>query len=209
MSDADTPNKPKDPDGVYVSQGQQDHNKDKVYVWVQNDFRDARAAIKAAGGVWKGSNHEFDKDAFAAVEATIREAARKDIALGKEGRVAREAELNPEKAAQSAEKRAAKEAEKAAKSAAWEKAKAHRVLVKDGELTRGEDGAVVPGQQIGTKDGSREVTSLGTVFAIDEKNHAKMSQDFPDAGVEVGDKVAYAYYAAPEPEGDAPEEPKA
>lgn len=205
MSDADTPNKPKDPDGVYVSRGQQDHNKDKVYVWVQTDFRDARAAIKAAGGVWKGSNHEFDKDAFAAVEATIREAARKDIALGKEGRVAREAELNPEKAAQSA----AKEADKAAKSAAWEEAKAHRVLVKDGELTRGEDGAVVPGQQIGTKDGSREVTSLGTVFQIDEKNHARMAEAFPEAGVQVGDQVAYAYYAAPEPGDDAPEEPKA
>lgn len=189
MSDAKI-TRPKDPDNVYVSEGQKDTSK--VYVFVPTNYRDAKAAIKAAGGIWKGSQYEFDKAVFTAVENTIREAARKDIGLGSEGRRSREDELNPERV----ELRAKKEAEKAEKSAAWQKAKAHRVLIKEGDVPVDEDGNVAGGQQVTTKDGQRPVTSVGRVFQVDEENLARLTDANPEAGVAVGDRVSYAYYAA-------------
>lgn len=209
MSENETQKRPVDPDHVFVNAGKQETNQDKVYVSVPFNYRDANKALKEAGGQWKGSSWEFDKAAFAAAEDGVRAAARQDIALGKDGRKAREIELNPEREAERAKAREAKDAQRAEKSAKWEEAKANRTLVKDGALDLDDEGGVLPGQQIVTKDGSREVSRVGRSFEVDEKGLDRLQADFPEADVKVGDTVAYAYFEAPEPEQDATASPSA
>lgn len=80
-----------DPDNVFISVGQKDPSKS--YVFVPFSYRDAHAALKEAGARFMGSQWEIDRKALEAAEPGIREAARRDIALGVEGRKARELEM--------------------------------------------------------------------------------------------------------------------
>lgn len=168
----------KDPDNVWVNQGKKDPSK--VYVKFPYSYRDTAQVVKGLEGKFVGDQWELDKEVFAKNEEKIREAARGDIALGKEGRKEREQALA---------------AEKEQKSADWQKAKANRILVKEG--------SVEAGAEVDTPDGKRPVNSVGQSFEVTEAGLERLKEGFPDADVKVGDKVAYAYYEAPEPEADA------
>lgn len=86
-----------DPDNVFVSEGKKDPSK--LYIYIPFNYRDAQVALKEAGAKWRGNQWEIDKDAWAGAEQFVREAARSDIMLGKEGRKAREDELRAEREA--------------------------------------------------------------------------------------------------------------
>lgn len=176
-----------------VNAGKKDESK--VYLKTPKNYDTAVAAIKEAGGTWKISSWELDKDAFAAAETNIRDAIKAEDAMSPEAREERAA--NKPKRERTSK---LSDEEKKAKSDAWKIAKENRVLVKEGVISVDADGQAIPGQEVVTPAGSKEITSLGTVFEVDEKALERLKVAHPDTDVAVGDKVAYAYYAPPEPD---------
>ncbi|MBW3243392.1 hypothetical protein KUV57_12030 [Epibacterium sp. DP7N7-1] len=177
-------------DNIGFTKGTKDESK--TYVFTPFNYRSAQAAIKEAGGTWKGSLWEIDTAKVAEVEPKIREAAREDIALGKEGRKAREEELKANKPA----KTELSEEEKAAKAeaglaAAKERDKT-RLPVVEGSVSEG-DTVSVGGEDVA-------VTKLGTAWELDtDEKVAGLKERFPEVeGIEKGAKVQFASFEAPE-----------
>ena len=208
MSDAP---KKSDPDNVFITPGVKDTNKS--YVFVPFNYRDAQAAIKEAGGKWAGSQWELDAAALKSAEDAIREAARKDIALGAEGRKTREDGLKAEKG----EDKPAKEAKapKAEKSPEEiEAAKAERAAASHGRMIEADktrvpvlSGSVAEGGTVSVNGTDVAVTRIGTEVELDDAAAARYAERFPDTSFKVGDKVSFAHFEAPEPEKDDSPEP--
>lgn len=193
-----------DPENVFVTPGKQDTSK--VYVFVPFNYRDAQAALKEIGATWAGSQWQVDGAAFKAGEAAVREAAKKDIALGVEGRKAREDALKAEKPAKAAkaekadkpkaEKKELTDEEKAAKAAA----KREELKAKDATRVLVAAGGAADLKKVEVSGAEVDVTRVSATFALDEKTLERISETWPDNGFKVGDEVAYAEFAAPEAE---------
>lgn len=193
--------KVKDPDNVWVSAGKKDETK--VYVGTPFNYRDAQAAIKEAGGKWKGDTWELDKAAFAAAEETIRVAARGDRDMTKEARAEREAALKAEKPAKEKAEKAPKaeltDEEKAAKA----EAAAAAAIERDKTRVPVIEGSVAEGDEITAGGETVKVDGLGKAWELDADGAEKLKARFPDvAGIEAGAKVQFASFKEPEP--DAP-----
>lgn len=175
-----TDNKPKNPDNIRFSKSTKD--PENTVVWTPYNYRSAQAAIKEAGGTFIKNKDEpggiwVVKGMTEAQEQAIRAGAQEDIALGQEGRKAREDVRKGAIESDKAEKAAAAEktpeeieAAKAARKAATDARKESRVEV--------EAGSVGIGDTV-EKDGVKhEVNHIGDTYEKD------------------GKQVAYAYFGA-------------
>ncbi|WP_027234350.1 hypothetical protein [Leisingera caerulea] len=180
-------------DNIGFTAGSKDPSK--TYIFTPFNYRDAQAAIKEAGGIWKGSQWEIETSKMAEVEPKIREAARRDIALGKEGRKAREDELKAAKGA-SAPKKELTEEEKAAKA---EEARA-AAIERDKTRVPVIEGSVAEGGTVTAGGADVTVTKLGRAWELEtDEAAAALQERFPDvAGIEKGAKVQFASFEAPE-----------
>ena len=225
-ANADTPATKPDPDNVFISQGRKDPSK--AYVFVPFSYRDAHAALKQAGARFMGSQWEIDGEALKASEAKIREAARRDIALGAEGRKARENELKAAAAASSGKQAGEKAREKAGKSSPDEAGKpaGRRELTDEERAARAERtraavierdatripviaGEVEEGDTVEIDGREVEVTRVGGAFTIDAATAADLEDRFPSRSFKAGDSIAYASFEAPAVDATAEKEPEA
>lgn len=186
-------------DNIRFTAGKTDPSK--TYVFTPFNYRSAQAAIKEAGGVWKGSQWEIETAKMGEFEDKIRAGAREDIALGKDGRKAREDELKAAKAEAQKDKPELSEEEKAAKAAearaaAIERDKT-RVPVIEGAVAEG-DAITVGGEEV-------TVSKLGRAWELEsDEQAAALKERFPDVeGIEKGAKVQFATFEAPEAEAEA------
>lgn len=203
MSDAP---KKTDPDNVFITPGVKDTTK--AYIFVPNTYREAREAIKAEGGKWAGSQWEMDAEKLKGAEEAIRLAARADIALGVEGRKAREDALKaaqPEKAAKEPEVVKTPEEIEAAKEA---RAVAGRERALEADKTRVPvlTGSVAEGGTVTVGGVDVTVTKVGAPVDLTEESAARYAERFPDLAFKGGDSVSFAYFEAPVAELAIPEE---
>lgn len=194
-----------DPDNVFVTPGKKDASK--VYVFVPFNYRDAQAALKEAGATWAGSQWGLDKTAFEGAEAKIREAARKDIALGTEGRKAREDALKAEagekpKASKKADKPELSDEEKEAAKQARAEANAKRRDEADKTRVPVVAGSVEAGAEIDVNGDTMVVTDLGSTWKLEDDAAVEaLVKRFPHVeGLKVGDEVQFAKFEEPSPE---------
>jgi hypothetical protein len=182
-----TGNKPKDPDNIRFSQSTKD--PENTVVWTPYNYRSAQAEIKEAGGTFIKNKEEpggiwVVKGMTDAQEQAIRAGAKEDIALGQEGRKARE---DARKDAREAEK-----AEKAEKSPeeieAAKQARAEAKAKRDASRVEVEAGTVGIGDTV-EKDGvKQEVNHLGATY---EKGGKQMAYAyFGELGAEMAAKEA-------------------
>ena len=180
-------------DNIGFTAGKKDESK--TYIFTPFNYRSAQAAIKEAGGKWKGDQWEVETSKLAEIEPKIREAAREDIALGKEGRKAREDELKANKPAKEPKAELTEE-EKAAK------AEAGRLAAIERDKTRVPvvEGSVAEGGTVSVGGEDVAVTKLGAAWELDtDEKVAGLKERFPDVeGIEKGAKVQFASFEAPE-----------
>lgn len=215
-----------DTNNIRVSQSSK--NADVTMIWAPWNYRSTQAAIKEIiaekraaeadktlhskiGGFLTGDNDGswFVRDLSEEQKAAIVAAAGEDLALGAEGRKAREAEL---KAAKATAKAAAKP-EKTAEEVAAEKevrAEANRQRAIEADKTRVPvlSGSVAEGDTLANGEhGDVTVSKLGGEWALDDEDAVqRLAARFPEAGAsfKVGDKVQFANFEVPQPELDAP-----
>lgn len=179
-----TENKPKDPDNIRISKSTKD--PENTVIWTPYTYRSAQAAIKEAdgtliknkdepGGIW------VVKGMTDAQEQAIRAGAKEDIALGQEGRKAREDARKDAREAEKAEKTPEEiEAAKQARAEAKAKRDASRVEV--------EAGSVGIGDSVEKDGASHEVNHIGATY---EKGGKQMAYAyFGELGAEMAAKEA-------------------
>lgn len=226
-----------DTNNIRVSQSSK--NADVTMIWAPWNYRSTQAAIKEiiaekraaeadktlhskVGGFLTGDNDGswFVRDLSEEQKAAIVAAAGEDLALGAEGRKARETELKAAKAeakeeakAAKAEARAAAKAARPAEEVAAEKearAEASRQRSLEADRTRVPvlSGSVAEGDTLTNGDhGDVTVSKLGSEWALDDEDAVqRLAERFPEAGAsfKVGDKVQFANFEVPQPELDAP-----
>lgn len=200
--------KKSDPDNVFVTAGKKD--KDKVYVFVPFNYRDAQAALKEAGATWAGSQWGIGKTEFEANETKIREAARADIALGQDGRKAREDALKAEKGDAPKAKKAEKKELSAEEQASRDEANAKRMKERDAKQFPVVVGTVKEGATLVVDGKDVTVEEFGTEFEIDEKNVDSIAARFGIDKFDIGTKVQFAKFdpeKVAEPEADSDHAP--
>lgn len=187
---------PKNPDNIRFSKSTKDPNN--TVVWTPFNYRSAQAAIKEAGGTFLKDQQKpggiwVIKGMTDAQEQTIRAGAKEDIALGQEGRKARE---DARKEARTADKAAAQKSpeELEADKAARAEANKARASERDKSRVLVEAGSVGIGDTV-EKDGAKhEVNHLGDSYEKDGKQVAYAY--FGDLGAEMAAKAAEKAAAA-------------
>lgn len=58
---------------------------------------------------------------------------------------------------------------------------------------------VAVNERVITPEGEQTITGIGKPFAISKVKHARLLESQPHTDIQVGDRVAYAYYSAPAP----------
>lgn len=201
-----------DPDNVFINAGVKDTTKS--YVMVPFNYREAQAAIKAEGGKWAGSQWEMDAEKLKGAEEAIRVAARADIALGQEGRKAREDALKaaqPEKATKEAKE--PKEAPVAKTPEELEAAKESRAVANRERMVEADKtrvpvitGSVAEGGSVKVDGVDVTVTKVGAPVELNAESAARYAERFPDVKLKAGDSVSFAYFEAPVAEIRTPDE---
>lgn len=186
MSD-EAKQKPQDPDNVFIREKKDDPST--LIVFVPPTYRDAHAALKAAGARFVGGgNWSAPADDFRAAEQDVRAAARRDIELGNEGRKTREEGL-----------RAQKEADKAARAEQTAENRAAGVAERDKSRVMVAVGSVSEGDTVSSPDGTEHsVARFGQEFEVTEEKVAEYNERFPGSDFKAGDKVVYAMFDQPE-----------
>jgi hypothetical protein len=193
-----TDNKPKNPDNIRFSKSTKD--PENTVVWTPYNYRSAQAAIKEAGGTFIKNKDEpggiwVVKGMTDAQEQAIRAGAQEDIALGQEGRKAREDVRKGAIESEKADKAAAKSPEEteADKAARAEAAKA-RAAERDKSRVLVEAGTIGIGDTV-EKDGVKhEVNHIGDTYEKDGKQVANAY--FGPVGAELAAKAAEKAAAA-------------
>lgn len=182
-----TENKPKDPDNIRFSKSTKD--PENTVVWTPYNYRSAQAAIKEADGTFIKNKDEpggiwVIKGMTDAQEQAIRAGAKEDIALGQEGRKAREDARKDAREAEKAEKAEKTPEEIEAAKQARAEAKAKR----DASRVEVEAGTVGIGDSV-EKDGApHEVNHIGATY---EKGGKQMAYAyFGELGAEMAAKEA-------------------
>lgn len=182
-----TENKPKDPDNIRFSKSTKD--PENTVVWTPYNYRSAQAAIKEADGTFIKNKDEpggiwVIKGMTDAQEQAIRAGAKEDIALGQEGRKAREDARKDAREAEKAEKAEKTPEEIEAAKQARAEAKAKR----DASRVEVEAGTVGIGDTV-EKDGvKQEVNHIGATY---EKGGKQMAYAyFGELGAEMAAKEA-------------------
>lgn len=181
-----TDQKPKDPDNIRFSKSTKD--ADNTVVWTPFNYRSAQAAIKDAGGTFIKDKDQpggiwVVKGMTDAQEQAIRAGAKEDIALGQEGRKARE---DTRKEAREADKAAAQKTPEEIEAA--KQARAEAKAARDASRVEVEAGTVGIGDTV-EKDGAKqEVNHLGATY---EKGGKQMAYAyFGELGAEMAAKEA-------------------
>jgi hypothetical protein len=185
-----TDNKPKDPDNIRFSKSTRD--PENTVVWTPYNYRSAQAAIKEAGGTFLKDQEKpggiwVIKGMTDAQEQAIRAGAQEDIALGQEGRKAREDARKDTREAEKAEKAAA--AEKTPEDIeAAKQARAEAKAKRDASRVEVEAGSVGIGDTVEKNGAKHEVNHIGETY---EKGGKQMAYAyFGDLGAELAAKAA-------------------
>lgn len=182
-----TENKPKDPDNIRFSKSTKD--PENTVVWTPYNYRSAQAAIKEADGTFIKNKDEpggiwVIKGMTDAQEQAIRAGAKEDIALGQEGRKAREDARKDAREAEKAEKAEKTPEEIEAAKQARAEAKAKR----DASRVEVEAGTVGIGDSVEKDGASHEVNHIGATY---EKGGKQMAYAyFGELGAEMAAKEA-------------------
>jgi len=166
-----TDNKPKDPDNIRFSKSTKD--ADNTVVWTPFNYRSAQSAIKEAGGTFIKDKEQpggiwVVKGMTDAQEQAIRAGAKEDIALGQEGRKARE---DTRKEAREADKAAAQKTPEEIEAA--KKVRAEAKAARDASRVEVEAGSVGIGGTVEDKSGAKqEVNHIGATYEKDGQQKA-------------------------------------
>lgn len=185
-----TDNKPKDPDNIRFSKSTKD--PENTVVWTPYNYRSAQAAIKEAGGTFLKDQEKpggiwVIKGMTDAQEQAIRAGAQEDIALGQEGRKAREDARKDTREAEKAEKAAAAEKTPEEIEAA-KQARAEAKAKRDASRVEVEAGSVGIGDTVEKNGAKHEVNHIGETY---EKGGKQMAYAyFGDLGAELAAKAA-------------------
>lgn len=185
-----TDNKPKDPDNIRFSKSTKD--PENTVVWTPYNYRSAQAAIKEAGGTFLKDQEKpggiwVIKGMTDAQEQAIRAGAQEDIALGQEGRKAREDARKDTREAEKAEKAAAAEKTPEEMEAA-KQARAEAKAKRDASRVEVEAGSVGIGDTVEKNGAKHEVNHIGETY---EKGGKQMAYAyFGDLGAELAAKAA-------------------
>lgn len=185
-----TDNKPKDPDNIRFSKSTKD--PENTVVWTPYNYRSAQAAIKEAGGTFLKDQEKpggiwVIKGMTDAQEQAIRAGAQEDIALGQEGRKAREDARKDTREAEKAEKAAAAEKTPEEIEAA-KQARAEAKTKRDASRVEVEAGSVGIGDTVEKNGAKHEVNHIGETY---EKGGKQMAYAyFGDLGAELAAKAA-------------------
>lgn len=191
---AEQEKKKSDPDNVFVKDKTDDPATSIVFV--PADYREAHAALKAAGAKFVGAgNWSLPKTALEGAEAGIREAARRDIGMGQDGRKEREDRI-----------RLSKEERKAERAAETGAKRAQAVKDRDADRVMVPAQALRVGDPINHSGAEKPITRCGTEFEVRPEKVDEFNERFPGNGFKAGDRVAYAYFDEPRKEAEKPSE---
>ena len=188
-----TDNKPKDPDNIRFSKSTKD--ADNTVVWTPFNYRSAQSAIKEAGGTFIKDKEQpggiwVVKGMTDAQEQAIRAGAKEDIALGQEGRKARE---DTRKEAREADKAAAQKTPEEIEAA--KKVRAEAKAARDASRVEVEAGSVGIGGTVEDKSGAKqEVNHIGATYEKDgqQKVYAYFGELGAKMAADAAEKAAAA-----------------